>query len=296
MKNEIIFNNETINKRKETFLEYLDISELTLKSYRNGINCFLEYLNKKQIKNPTRIDFRGFRDELKNYVSINTINSYMTGIRAFFRYLNANGIYEDITKDVKSLKTSNTPKTQVLSQEQCTNIYRNLNDKKEKALFSLAICTALRSNEIANAKIENIQMYNGELVLFVKCKKRDDENEYVKLSSKVYQDIKDYIGNRTNGYIFISQSNNNYGGGLSTTSIRNIIKNIFKRNGIDQDWFSCHTCRRSACTIAYNLGADIVQIQQMAHHSSISTTRRYLAECTRNKNKIELKLSNAILG
>ena len=109
-------------ERGENFIEYLDVNKLTLNAYRNGINCFLKYLEEKNIKHPTRNDFRGFREELKQSMSINTINSYMTAIRRFFKYLEVNGIYEDITKDIKSLKYSKTPATQILSEELCKEI------------------------------------------------------------------------------------------------------------------------------------------------------------------------------
>ena len=150
--------------------------------------------------------------------------------------------------------------------------------------------------EHISQKIENIKEYNGEIVLFVKCKKRDDESEYVKLSPQVLNDINDYIGQRTNGYIFVSTSNNNNGGGVTNTTIRRTIKSILKRFGIEEDGFSCHSLRRSMATISYNGGADIVQIQQVLHQHSLNTTRRYIQQCTRDNNKLEYKVADAILG
>lgn len=281
--------------QKESFIDFLDVNDLTVKSYKDGISHFIEYLDKKNIKKPTRLDFKSFRDELKQTMKVNTVNSYLTANRCFFRYLEAHGIYENITKDVKSLKTSEIPIRQTLSKDKCKEIYSSLTDKKEKCLFSLAITTGLRANEIALAKIDNIKEYNGEIVLFVKCKKRDDESEYVKLSQQVLNDINEYIEHRTNGYIFVSTSNNNNGGGVTSTTIRRIIKGILKRFGIDEDGFSCHSLRRSMATISYNSGADIVSIQQVLHQHSIATTRRYIQQCTRDNNKLEYEVANTIL-
>lgn len=294
--NNLEIQNLNLMKERENFIKYLDVSELTLNTYKNGISSFLEYLNSNDIKKPTRDDFRDFREYLKGNRSINTINGYMTAIRCFFKYLEANGIYNNITKEVKSLKYSTTPTTQVLSEKQCQEIYKNLTDKREKCLWSLAITTGLRANEIALAKIENIKIYNGETVLFVKCKKRDDESEYVKLSTQVLKDIKDYIGDRSQGNIFISNSNHNKGNGVTNKTIRLIVKNILKRNGIEQDWVSVHTLRRTMATISYNNGQDIVAIQQVLHQHSIATTRRYLNQTTRDNNKLEYSVSNILLG
>lgn len=289
---------EEINLRnvEESFMSYLDANELTIKAYKEGIRHFIEYLEDNNIKSPSRLDFKNFRDSLKSNMTINTINSYLTANRGFFRYLEANNIYPNITKDVKNLKTSSIPTRQVLSLDKCKEIYRSLNNKRDRAIFGLLISTGLRANEVALAKIDNIREYNGEVVLFVKCKKRDDESEYVKLSEQVLKDINEYIEHRTSGYIFVSTSNNNTNGGVTSTTIRRIIKNILKRFGIEEDGFSCHSIRRSMATISYNTGADIKQIQQVLHHRSLATTNRYIQQCTRDNNKLEYDVSNMIFN
>ena len=296
MENKIIITNVDLNGATESFFNYLDVNELTYKTYKYGIESFMNFLNKKGIKNPSRNDFKAFREELRTTNSTNTVNGYMTAVRSLFKYLEMNNIYPNITKEVKSLKTAHIPKTQVLSQEQCKEIYNSLTDPRERCLFALAITTGLRANELATSKLENIKLYNGEVVMFVKCKKRDDESEYVKIAPHVMEDIKKYIGDRTQGNIFVSTSHNNFNGGITSASVRNIIKSIFKRFGIDQDWFSCHSLRKTMATISYQNGADIVQIQQVLHHQSLTTTRRYISQCTRDNNKLEQQMSELLFG
>lgn len=290
------FTKENIESNIESFIEYLDVEEITIDLYKKGIKNFLDYLKNKNVKHPTRMDFKAYRDELKKKTSINTTNTYLTSVRAFFKYLEANNIYSNITKDVKNVKTASIPKHQVLTLEKCQEIYKNLTNKRDKLLFGLAITTGLRASEIASARIENIKLHNGEVVLFVKCKKRADESEYSKLSDQVLNDLFDYIQDRRSGYIFISNSNHNNGNGVTSKTIRVLVKNILKKFGIDENGFSCHSLRRSSATISYNQGADIVSIQQYLHQRSIATTRRYIQQCTRDNNKSEYNLSNSILG
>ena len=298
MKNEITqsINNLNFKDMYEDFISYIDVSELTLKSYGDGIKNFLNYLNDKGIKTPTRDDIKNYRDELNNNKSVNTVNSYLTSLRVFFNYLESKNIYPNITKDIKSIKTSRIPKQQVLSVEECKAIYSSLTDNRERLIFSLAISTGLRASEIANAKLDNIKKLNGEYVLYVKCKKRDDESEYVKLSNQVLKDILDYTDGRINGYLFISESHNSYGKGLSTTSIRNIVKSIFRRFGYDEDGFSCHSIRRSSATIMYDNGQSIYDIQQVLHHRSIQTTQRYINQAVRDNNKSEYIVSDLLFN
>ena len=184
----------------------------------------------------------------------------------------------------------------MLTSEQCKTIYNSLTDKREKALWSLAITTGMRVNEIVNSKLENIKVHNGEIVLFHICKKRNDEMEYNKLSQTVLQDILDYVGERNNGYIFVSESNNNRGNGITPTSARRIIKGILKRFGIEADWVSCHSLRRTSATLAYLNGKSIYDIKQYLHHASIATTSRYIQQVTRDTNNTENVLSELLLG
>lgn len=297
MKNELILKKE-INflEKQEEFISYLDVSHETLKTYSEGLKMFLQYLKDKNINNPTRDDLRRFREELKQRLSVNTINSYLTAIRRFFGYLEINGLYENITKDIKSIKISKIPKKQVLTLEQTRDIYSKLTDLRDKCLFSLFVTTGMRAIEVSRALIEDIKIHNGEYVLFFQGKKREDKSEYVKLSDGVLEDILNYIGNRTSGNIFVSTSNRNKNGGVTTKTLRLEIKNIFKRFGLDYDTFSCHSLRRTFATIAYNSGADVYQIKDVLRHRSIATTQRYISQSVRDNNKTECNVSNLILG
>lgn len=302
MKLELLKENNSITTIKElgdyaeSFIDYLDVDDKTLKAYRVGIRALFNYLSDNDIKQPTRDNIIAFRNMLRETYSTNTTNTYMIAVRSLFKYLEIHNLYPNITIDIKGAKYSSTPKKQVLSLEQTRTIYSSLTDLREKALFSLLITTGLRGIEVQRAKIEDIKIYNNEIVLWVQCKKHNEKDEYVKLSNEVLNDIKNYIGNRTTGNIFISTSNENKGSGISTTSIRKIIKDIFKRFDLDSDTFSLHSCRRSSATLMYELGQDIYSIQQVLHHKSINTTNRYINSITRNNNKGEYIVSNAIFG
>ena len=298
---ELVTNNNvltisTLNTYTESFIKYLDVDDKTLKAYKVGIKCFMNYLQGHNIKQPTRDDIIDFRDMLREKYSSNTTNTYMIAIRSLFKYLSVHKIYENICVDIKGARYDTTPKKEVLSLDQMQKIYHSLSDVREKALFGLMCSTGLRVCEISTALIEDIKEYNGEIVLFVLGKKRNSKCEYVKLSPQVLQDIKNYVSNRTSGYIFTSTSHNNTGGGVTTTSLRRYIKDIFKRFGIDKDTVSCHSLRRSFAVVSYETGSSIYDIQQVLHHTSINTTTRYLKQVDRDKNKTEYNVANAILG
>lgn len=281
---------------KEQFIDFIDVSYNTVETYMNGIDNFARYINSKNIKNPQRKDIIEWRDITKEECSCSTANTYLVAIKAFFNFLEMNNLYYNITKNVKGFKMSDTPRKSVLTLEQTKTIYKGLTDLREKALFSLLITTGLRGTEIANAKIEDIKEYNGEICLFVKCKGHNDYDEYVKLSEDVLNNIKEYIGQRNCGYIFISNSNHNKNGGITIKTVREIIKGIFNRFGLNDETLSLHSTRRTFACISYGLGKSIYDIKEVLHHSSIITTQRYLKQADRTENNTENLVANAIMG
>ena len=287
---------EKLDDFKESFIDYLDVDKKTTKAYQVGINCFVNYLKENGIENPVRDNIIAFRDYLRDNYSSSTVNLYMIAIRSLFKYLDIHGFYKNIAVDIKGSRQDTTPKKEVLSLKQLKTIYNDLVDPREKALFSLMSSTGLRVCEIATANVEDIKLYNNEIVLFVLGKKRSSKDEYVKLSNQVVNDLKAYLGERTSGSIFISTSNENNGKGLSMVSLRKIIKNIFKRHGLDRDTLSCHSLRRTFAVVSYETGSSIYDIQQVLRHLSINTTTRYLKQVDRSRNKTEYNVANAIFG
>lgn len=296
IKNESALTLSTLKGYEENFIDYLDVDEITTTTYRTGLEKFRDYLKSNNITQPSRNDVISYRNYLRENYQDNTVNTYMVALRRMFKYLSINNIYQDITVDIKGARHSSTPKKQVLTQEQASNIYKNLTNKRERCLFSLLITTGLRGVEVARAKIEDIKVHNGEVVLWVQCKRHQEKDEFVKLDNQVLQDISDYIGNRADGYIFVSESNHNKGGGVSIKTLRREINKIFERFNLKDETMSLHSTRRSCATIMYNNGIDIKGIQDILHHKSISTTQKYINATIRDNNKGESIVANVILG
>lgn len=294
-KNESTLTLSTLQGYEENFISYLDVDDLTLKAYKVGIENFMSYLKEHNINMPTRDNVIEYRNHLRETYQDNTVNSYMTALRRLFKYLSLKGLYQDLTIDIKGARHSDTPKKQVLTQEQASMIYKNLTDKREKCLYSLLISTGLRGVEVARARLEDIKTHNGEVVLWVQCKKHDSRDEYVKLDKQVLQDILDYVGDRTTGSIFISTSNHNKDKGVSIKTLRREINKILERFGLKDETMSLHSTRRTFATISYNNGVDIQQIKQILHHRSIQTTTKYINASIRDNNNGENIVASAIL-
>lgn len=299
-KNEIITENNFIERKEQlmdAFLRYIDVSLKSQKTYRNGLNSFYEYICTNNIQKPTREDILAFREYIKKNLSISTVNTYMIGVRNFFKWLEYAGIYKNITENVKGVKIGNSHKKEILTQEQCKLILEQAKDSRERAIFLLAITCGLRANELVNIRLSDFKIKQDKICLYVLGKDRDFKEDFVIIDNNVYKYIQEYIQEYSiNDYLFVSTSNHNNNGKLTTKTIRLIVKNMFKRIGIDSKDCSLHSCRHSFATLSIKSGQDIREVSQALRHKSISTTTIYLHDLEKINNTCSSSVSNLILG
>jgi integrase/recombinase XerD len=71
------------------------------------------------------------------------------------------------------------------------------------------------------------------------------------------------------------------GGRLHRGTIRNRLRRLMQLEGRpDNDWFSPHALRRACATHNYERGVDLVAIQQLLGHWTVSSTMRYVRPST----------------
>lgn len=243
-----------IRKYAYKFLDYIDVSENTIYTYKVGLKNFFQYLNENEINNPTRKDIIDYRDYLINNLKPTTANSYMIAVRNLFNYLEYEGIYKNITKNIKGIEIGNEHKKESLTKEQCLDILQNTNDIREKVLFLLATTCGIRANELINIRLEDFKNKQDKICLYLLGKARDYKQDYVIISNEVFEIIKEYIKQYDiKDYLFTSTSNNNLGGKLTTKTVRLIIKNMFKRIGLTGNEYSCHSCRHTFATLSIQM-------------------------------------------
>lgn len=279
------------------FLDYIDVSENTVMTYKVGLKNFFEYLKESRITMPTREDIIEYRDYLINNLKPTTANSYMIAVRNLFNYLEYEGIMKNITKNIKGINVGNEHKRESLTKEQCLEILNNVQDIREKVLFLLATTCGIRANELVNIRLEDFKEKQGKICLYLLGKARDYKQDYVIISEDVFKLIKEYIKlyNITD-YLFTSTSNHNTGGKLTTKTIRLIMKNMFRRIGLDGDEYSCHSCRHTFATLSIQNGEDIREVSQALRHKQLNTTMIYLHDLERINNNCTNVVSNVLFN
>ena len=175
----------------KSFLSFLDVNPLTVKSYKSGISYFMTFLQEKSIKSPVRDDIISFKKYLTDCgKSPATVALYLSALRRFFAWCEAERIYSNITTGIKAPKMDKGHKRDYLSGKQIAEVLdttdRNtLEGKRNFAIMAVMSTCGLRTVEIVRANVEDIRTLGNITVLYVQGKGRNDKKEFVQLTAPV---------------------------------------------------------------------------------------------------------------
>lgn len=296
---EITYNEKSeleVKNYVDRFLNYIDVSNKTVETYKIALRQFCGYLHEKGIKNPTREDIIEYREYLKTYLKPTSINAYLIAIRNLYNYLEYEGITKNITKNIKGIKLEQKHLKRGLSQEEIQKVLNVCKDDREKLIIKLMITTALRCNEVVNIQLEDFYEDKGVAMLKVLGKGRDNlKQDIVKIDDRLLEDIKKYIQDyKINDYLFVSTSNNNKGGKVTTKTIRKIVTDLFKLAGLDMNMLSAHSTRHTSCELALENGVDLREVSEFMRHKSLNTTLVYSKELDKRNSMVANTLANVV--
>src|SRR5699024_7775673 len=97
-------------------------------------------------------------------------------------------------------------------------------------------------------------------------------------------------------HLFLNHSNRDRGNGLTTRSIRRIVKNHLKAIGLDSSRLTAHSLRHTAATLNLVSGGSVRETQQLLRHESITTTMIYTHDLDRENNMSEHRIEDFIFG
>ena len=281
----------------ERYLDFIDVTEKSIDTYKRGLKSFFLYMKSKGIKNPTREDLIDYRETLKtDGHSLSTVNTYLISIRNFFKWLEYEDIYKDISKNIKGVTVSREHKREPLTKEQIDLVLKNVENTREKVIFLLGLCCGCRANEICNIQIKDFVKKGDKVLLYLLGKARDGKVDYVVVDNTLYDLILKYVDEYNITNYLITSTYKNDGSKVTNKTIRFIVKQMLRRVGIDSELYCCHSLRHSFSNLAIQNGADIRQVQQALRHRELSTTMIYLHDIEARNNPCGNIVSNIVLG
>ena len=293
-----------VNKQINSFVKFLDVAPLTVRSYTSGLKQFFSYLQINEVKILERNNIVEFKKSLINSgKKPATVALYLSAVKKFFAWCESEGICSNLAAGVKAPKVDKFHKKDCLSGSQIREIMHTVNlsslqGLRDFAILALVSVCGLRTIEVTRANVEDLQLNAGRAILHVQGKGRNSKSEFVNVPEKVLAAIRLYLKARgsvkPSDPLFASCSRRNRGGRLTTMTISTICKKAMIRAGFISARLTAHSLRHSAVTLALLAGLSIQEVSAFARHANIQTTLVYSHEVNRLQSQCENAIASQI--
>lgn len=273
-----------MEKFVKEFLKYLEFeknaSPMTIKSYREDLSSFLNFLNVEEPEIKNFSDINSF--SISSYLSFlsrkgigkRSMQRHLSTLRSFFKHLLKEGKIKYNPANSVPMPKFIRALPRVLQKEEIKKILEEKEEegwlgKRNKAIFELLYATGIRVSELSSIKLEDIDLVQRML----RVKGKGGKERIVPFGKKAQEAIKEYLKeipfeNVVNLFL------NKNGTRLSSRSIhRIVIKYTIKILNCKD--ISPHSFRHTFATHLLEKGADLRFIQELLGHSSLSTTQIY---------------------
>ena len=263
----------------------LSLSDNSVEAYCHDVNLFLQYLESQNIS--TEINDIN-QDTIENFfaylydlnIGASSQTRILSGLKSFYRFL----LQENLTtKDPTALITSPSRGRhlpEVLSYPEIQKMIDSIdlslpNGHRNKAMIEVMYGCGLRVSELISLQISDIYKEDGFLRIFGKGSKE----RLVPIGDSSLKILYQYIDGarlhitpkpKFTDTVFL----NSRGTGLTRQTVFLLVKELAERNGISKS-ISPHTFRHSFATHLLEGGANLLAVQQMLGHASVSTTEIY---------------------
>lgn len=265
------------------YLEYLkyqkNYSDETIHSYSIDIEEFLDYINSECI-NICEVGYDVVKawlinlDEKKNKST--TVSRKISSLRGFYKYLINNKVIDSNPFSLVSLPKKERHLPRFFYYNELEEMFQvpKLNTalgQRDRLLLEMLYATGVRVSELVNIKVSDI---NGEeiRVLGKGNKERIVEfGDYAESILELYlKEGYKHLDIKKSEYLFL----NNRGGKLTTRGVRYILDNIINKTTIDKK-ISPHMLRHTFATHLLNEGCDLLTVQELLGHESLTATSIY---------------------
>lgn len=266
----------------ENYLKYLrfnkNYSENTIKSYEDDIIEYLEYLERECLS-LYDISYSDIRFLLEYYDSLDlknrSIRRKISSLKGFYKYLCRIGKTIDNPFSYVTLPKCEKKLPQYLNYNEIIEIFdtidtSNLLGLRNRLIMELLYATGIRVSELVNIKINDIDINNRSIKVLGK-----GDKERIVFFNKITKDIlKKYLSEsndaRKSDYLII----NGHGNKITTRGIRLIMDKVIHKTSIVKH-IHPHIIRHTFATHLLNNGCDLLTVQELLGHASISTTGIY---------------------
>ena len=263
----------------------LSLSDNSVEAYCHDVHLFLQYLENQNlstevndIKQDTIENFFAYLYDLN--IGATSQARILSGLKSFWRYLIQENLADNDPTMLINSPSLGRHLPEVLSVEEIQKMIDSIdlsqpNGHRNKAMIEVMYGCGLRVSELIGLQISNIYKVDGFLRIFGKGSKErlvPIGNSSLKILYQYIEGARLHITPKPKytDIVFL----NNRGTGLTRQSVFLLVKELAERNGIHKA-ISPHTFRHSFATHLLEGGANLLAVQQMLGHASVSTTEIY---------------------
>jgi integrase/recombinase XerD len=286
----------------EAFRDYLRIekglAQLSINAYLTDIRQFAEFLekNKHTLQTARRVDVREFLSQLFSHqVDGRSVGRKLSALRHLYRYLLLDQkIEHDPTLNIESPKQWKVlPKSLAHDEIESTLSNRVAQSRAGRAPTKVAVALgardrtmlevfyagALRVSEIINAKLEDLKLEAGYMLV----RGKGDKERVVPLGKSAQDALREYLAQsrpvlmagkgsagvpKSSPLLFVARG----GHKLTRQRVWQMVRAASAASGRKA---SPHMLRHSCATHMVENGADLRTVQTILGHADISTTQVY---------------------
>lgn len=252
------------------------MSPNTVASYCSDVEKFFEgtELRPEDVTPEAIMDYLSVRKGLSKRSQARTLSS----LRSFFGWMVLEGDMKDNPCDLVDAPKLGRYLPDVLSEDEVAAVIDSVDTTswqglRDKAILEVLYGCGLRVSEAAQLKISCLYLNDG----FVRVVGKGDKERVVPMGDMAVDAVNAYMATRPDGadsasdeFLFLSR----FGRPLSRQSVFKMIKRQALIAGLRKE-ISPHTFRHSFATHLIENGADLIVVQEMLGHESVTTTEIY---------------------
>lgn len=270
----------------EEFIKYLEVqknySPNTLLNYKKDLDEYYDFLNDNNYSF-NDMDYKKCTNYLlfldKRNLKKTSISRRLSSLRTFYKYLVLNSVLETNPFNLVSSPKKEKRMPKFINYSSIDEIFNVPNIKtkegqREKVILEVLYGAGIRVSELVNIKLKDIDFDNKNILIFGKGSKERmvsfGEIAYDSMKLFINEGRKEYLEDKNSEYLIVGKNELK----LTTRRIEQIIDDLIKRTSIKMN-ITPHMFRHTFATHMLDQGADLVAVQELLGHESLSSTEIY---------------------
>lgn len=263
-------------------------SELTISAYRADLDQFCRILGVEDFSEVTRrdVESRYISALVKDGLSPASRARKLSSLKAFFKWAKANEIVE--CNPVELIEPPKLPhkEPRAMSVQEVEDVMAAVRSDavtepimfRDITIIQLLFGTGIRRAELANIKLEDIDLEDGAILITAAKGAKQRRVYYGNTTGAVLSEF--LVSHRklmkkaeSSDYLLVSREDEK----MSLAQINNVVRKHFEAAGLGDKGYTVHTARRTFASISYASTGDVLAVSRCLGHENVQTTLHYVA-------------------